>query len=307
MKICTIGLKLQSNRRRARRRGTKKELARVHDLLEDQKIQAQSEHPEYTMSRIAAHHFTSSPRLLLVLDESVCSQALCNFVRGAGYQVCVSHSALAMIEVCRLSSPDVLIADLELPGMEGTAGLEEVCRREPLPIIVLAASPDEAHVKAAEQAQVLVYLLKPVRPADLEAAIPFAQQHFQRLRGLIQQAADLHQALDDRKSIEQAQGLATRRLGGDPLDALRRMRRLARNQNRKLRDIADLVLEAEETFGALEELRIRVQDSGAAGPFGDGLAVAEPFGRGNARLAERPAAKEMRDRRGREPVAAHRK
>ena len=256
------------------------------------------------MSRIAAHHSTPSLRVLLTLDESECSQALCNSVRGLGYEVCVTHSALAMIELCRLSAPDVLIADLELPGMEGAKSLQQVCRTEPLPIIVLAASPDEALVKAAEEAQILVYLLKPVRPADLEAAIPFAQGHFQRLRGLIQQAADLQQALDDRKSIEQAQGLVTRRLGGDPLDALRRMRRLARNQNRKLRDIADLVLEAEETFGALEQLRISLGDGAAAGPLGDGLAGAQPFGQGDARLVEWPA-KGMRDMRGRETAAAH--
>ena len=67
------------------------------------------------------------------------------------------------------------------------------------------------------------------------------------------EAADLRQALEERKLIERAKGLVMRYGGLDEREAYRRLRRLASDQNRKLVEVAQAVLTAGEVFHQLEQ------------------------------------------------------
>lgn len=98
----------------------------------------------------------------------------------------------------------------------------------------------------------MAYLVKPVKPADLLSAISLAvlrSEHFQQLS---QEAATLRQALEDRKVIERAKGIVMKRLHVEEPEAFRRLRKWAANENRKLIEVAHLVLAADETFQAVE-------------------------------------------------------
>src|SRR5205085_10279970 len=84
--------------------------------------------------------------------------------------------------------------------------------------------------------------------ADLGAAIAVTMCRFERLESLRKEAADLRQALEDRKLIERAKGLVMRCAGVSEEDAYRRLQSLACNQNRKLVEVAQMILSVEEVF-----------------------------------------------------------
>jgi len=75
---------------------------------------------------------------------------------------------------------------------------------------------------------------------------------FERAQALSKEAADLRQALEDRKLVERAKGIVMKRLHTDEDDAFRRMRKQASHQNAKLHEVCKGILAAEEVFHSLE-------------------------------------------------------
>jgi response regulator NasT len=94
----------------------------------------------------------------------------------------------------------------------------------------------------------MAYLIKPIKQADLEAAIAIAMGRFQQFQTLRAEAADLRQALEDRKLIEQAKGVLMKKAGIDEEEAFRRLRKLANDSSRKMIEIARMILMAGEAF-----------------------------------------------------------
>ena len=128
---------------------------------------------------------------------------------------------------------------------------------------------------------VMAYLVKPVKQADLEAAIDMAMMRFEHFRTLRKEAADLRQALEDRKLVERAKGILMRRISLREEDAFRRMQKLASVHNHKLTDVSRRVLAAEEIFTELEQ---------AAAPGGRPIQEARRSGPEKERQPSRPRA-----------------
>ena len=94
----------------------------------------------------------------------------------------------------------------------------------------------------------MAYLVKPIKQADLEPAIGIAMRRFEQFQALRKETADLKQALEDRKVIEKAKGILMKKAGLDEHDAFRRLQKLASDKNRKLIEIAQMILTAEEAL-----------------------------------------------------------
>ena len=100
----------------------------------------------------------------------------------------------------------------------------------------------------AEADHILAYLVKPIKQADLEPAIGIAMRRFEQFQALRKETSDLKQALEDRKVIEKAKGIMMKKAGLDEHDAFRRLQKLASDKNRKLIEIAQMILTAEEAL-----------------------------------------------------------
>jgi response regulator NasT len=98
----------------------------------------------------------------------------------------------------------------------------------------------------------MTYLIKPVKPPDLQAAITLAVARFQEMRKANEEATALRQALEDRKLIERAKGIVARRLRLEEAEAFRKLQKLASVRNRKLAEVSQGVLEADRVFQELE-------------------------------------------------------
>jgi two-component system, response regulator PdtaR len=127
----------------------------------------------------------------------------------------------------------------------------QIYQEKPIPVILVSAFNDAALIERAESDHIMGYLVKPIKQADLGPTIAIAVRRFEQFKLLRQEAADLRQALADRKVIEKAKGILMKKTGLDETEAFRRMQKLASDKNHKLVEIATMILTADEAFGTL--------------------------------------------------------
>src|SRR5262249_35244572 len=167
--------------------------------------------------------------------------------------VTVASTGRELAERCRETKPDLIITDIMMPDMDGIEASQQVNRERAVPVILVSAYHDAELVVRAGAEPIMAYLLKPVREADLTAAIYLAVLRFEPFQKLLKEAANLRQAMEDRKLIERAKGILMKRARIDEPEAFRRLQRLASDKNKKLVEVAQVILLAEEAFQPLSE------------------------------------------------------
>jgi two-component system, response regulator PdtaR len=170
-----------------------------------------------------------------------------------GHEVTVTaETGKQLVERCRATRPDLVITDIRMPDMDGIEATRILCQEEPLPVILVTAHHDAEVMKRAESESIMAYLIKPIKPIDLEPAIALSMRRFEQFQALRWEAVDLRRALEDRKLIERAKGIVMKRLVIDEAVAYRRLRKLASDRNWKLAEIAQRIVAADEIFQTLD-------------------------------------------------------
>ena len=111
------------------------------------------------------------PRVLLIEDDEAVREGLSLALTYQGHTVEAVRTGEEGLELLRTATPDVVVLDLMLPGVDGF----EVCRRiraaGDLPIIMLTARNDDIDVVAGLEAGADDYVAKPAQARVLEARI----------------------------------------------------------------------------------------------------------------------------------------
>ena len=162
--------------------------------------------------------------------------------------VAVAQNGRELVEKCRTEQPDLVITDIKMPELDGIDAAIQICHGKPIPVILVSAYHDAALIERAEMAHIMGYLVKPIKQSDLAPVIAIAVSRFAQFQALHKEAADLRQALSDRKVIERAKGIMMKKAGLDEAGAFRRLQKLASDKNRKLVEIASIIMTAEEAF-----------------------------------------------------------
>lgn len=189
------------------------------------------------------------PRLRIAIadDEPEMREFLQRILPRMGHQVvAAAENGMQLVEACRQAQPDLIVTDIVMPIMDGISAVTQVCHERPVPIIVVSAYYDETFLKRLEVVPVMAYLVKPIKQMDLGVAIAIAVRSFEQLNRIRQEAEDLRQALRDRKTIERAKGILMKWCQCDEPTAFRRLQRLASERNRKLIEVAEAILLAED-------------------------------------------------------------
>jgi len=173
--------------------------------------------------------------------------------------VAVASTGRELVEKCRTERPDLVITDIKMPDMDGIDAIVELGREEPIPAILVSAYHDPELFERTKGEHILAYLVKPIKQADLEAAITIAMQRFEQFRALRREAGALRQALEDRKLIERAKGILMKRAGLDEEAAFLRLQRVARESSQKMVEVARTIMKAEATFQPPETDRAKSQ------------------------------------------------
>jgi response regulator NasT len=166
-----------------------------------------------------------------------------------GHQVvAVAQTGRELVELCASAHPDLVITDIKMPDMDGIDAATQIYRNTAIPVILVSAYHDPEFIRRAEADHIMAYLVKPIKQNDLEPAIGIAMRRFEQFQALRKETSDLKQALEDRKVIEKAKGILMKKAGLDENDAFRRLQKLASDKNRKLIEIAQMILTAEEAL-----------------------------------------------------------
>ena len=185
----------------------------------------------------------SALRIAVADDEQDVRDYYQRVLPRLGHQlVAAARTGRDLVEQCRALRPDLIITDIKMPDMDGIDAAEEISREEPIPVILVSAYHRPQLFERARGDHILAYLVKPTKQADLEAAIAIAMQRFGQFQALRKESADRGTALEERKVIERAKGLLMKQAALDEEEAFRRMRRLARDRNQKLADVARAIL-----------------------------------------------------------------
>jgi response regulator NasT len=142
--------------------------------------------------------------------------------------------------------PDLAIMDIKMPVMDGIEAAERIAQSRPIPIILLTAYSEAELVERAAQGTMAAYLMKPVSEEELVPAIMLALARFRQFQALRQEVSDLREALEARKLIARAKGILMRRLNLSEEEAFRRMQRQSQDTNKKLVQVADAIIVADE-------------------------------------------------------------
>jgi DNA-binding NtrC family response regulator len=111
-------------------------------------------------------------RVLLVDDEEEFVETLAERMRSRGMEVATSNSGVEALELIDTEPYDVVILDLQMPGMDGIEALARIKRRQPdIQVVLLTGHATvEKGVEAMKQGA-LEFLEKPIDLSQLSEVI----------------------------------------------------------------------------------------------------------------------------------------
>jgi AmiR/NasT family two-component response regulator len=146
-------------------------------------------------------------QVLIAEDEVLVRKMIQSMLEDKGYRV-VGKAANGLKAVETLAQldgtaqqPDVVLMDLEMPGMDGIEATRMIQERYPTPVVALTAYETESLVGRATAVGVGAYLVKPPDARELDRAIRVAVARFEDLMELRRLNAELEAALAHVKTL----------------------------------------------------------------------------------------------------------
>ena len=109
--------------------------------------------------------------ILIIEDEPELVKVLRSYLEGAGYTVLTAHRGDSGLSTWEHKRPDLVILDLNLPGMDGLDVAREIRRRADTPIIMLTARVEETDRLIGLELGADDYITKPYSPREVVARV----------------------------------------------------------------------------------------------------------------------------------------
>ena len=130
--------------------------------------------------RVRALVFDHMAQVLVVEDDATIRSSIIRGLTDRGHAVFSAPTAMAGLEQAVSARPDVVILDLGLPDLDGTAMLRMLRGVSDVPVIVATARDDETEIVAVLDAGADDYVVKRFSVAQLDA----------RIRAVLRRGAD---------------------------------------------------------------------------------------------------------------------
>ena len=131
-----------------------------------------------------------SSRILVVDDDIALAEMIGIVLQAEGFEVVDCADGAQALDVVHQVTPDLVLLDLMLPGMDGIEICRLIRRESDVPVVMLTARSDTADVVAGLEAGADDYVPKPFKPKELVARVRA------RLRGR-EDSAEEHVRLGD--------------------------------------------------------------------------------------------------------------
>jgi response regulator NasT len=190
-------------------------------------------------------------KILIVEDEPVTRMDLRYILEDAGFDVIgEGKDGFDAINLCKTLHPDLVIMDINMPGLDGISAAK-VIRRDKLcnAVVFLTAYSDEGSIEGGKDAGVFGYLVKPLDEKNLIPSIKIAYAKALEAAENDTRLEEVSQKLEDRKIIERAKGYLMQMEGIDEETAYSRLRTLSMEKKCAMRVVCELILMTSETKG----------------------------------------------------------
>ena len=110
-------------------------------------------------------------KVLVVDDDTDLAEMLGIVLRNEGMETVFCYNGKDAVPAYRRESPDLVLLDLMLPGLDGLAVCRALRAESSVPIVMLTARGDTLDIVEGLQAGADDYIVKPFKPKELVARI----------------------------------------------------------------------------------------------------------------------------------------
>ena len=116
----------------------------------------------------------SKRRILVAEDHEPLLIGIQQILETAGYTVLIARDGLEALQILEHTRPDLILADIMMPTVDGYALFEQVRGRPEwadIPVIFLTSKADTTDIRKAKELGVNGYITKPFDPHKLLATV----------------------------------------------------------------------------------------------------------------------------------------
>jgi two-component system OmpR family response regulator len=119
-----------------------------------------------SVARVAA-----MDRILMVDDDAHIREVVCFALRRVGYQTLQAANGLEALEIAARERPALIILDILMPELDGTAACARLRRSSDVPVIFLTSKDEEVDRILGLELGADDYVVKPFSPGELVARV----------------------------------------------------------------------------------------------------------------------------------------
>ncbi|GEM_PF-1013338 len=121
------------------------------------------------------------PRILIVEDEGLLAENLKTFLGRRSPEVRIAPDGERALELLKTFTPEVVVMDLALPGIDGLEAYAEIVRRRARPVgcVMITGHPTDDLAERAGRRGIRHVLYKPFSLAELQRLVDrLAEEYF---------------------------------------------------------------------------------------------------------------------------------
>lgn len=189
-------------------------------------------------------------KVFIAENEVIILESFKLMVKRMGYLVAgYATGGKEALKQIREISPDLILMDINLPGIDGLTVLEKVNQDQIIPAIIVSGEFSDKLIDRANEIGVFGYLIKPIDEKQLEIAIKVALNRYAEFHHIMVQNGNLTSALKERKLVERAKGILMDQFGLKESDAMKSLQKKSRDSNKKISVVAEEIIEKASILG----------------------------------------------------------
>jgi two-component system alkaline phosphatase synthesis response regulator PhoP len=126
----------------------------------------------------------STAKILVIDDEESILNLVTAYLNQEGYQYYTAQNGISGLKAAQTYHPDLVVLDINLPGMDGIELLTRLRRESDVYVIMLTAKAEETDKVIGLSVGADDYLTKPFSPRELMARIKAALRRFRDSNGI---------------------------------------------------------------------------------------------------------------------------
>jgi two-component system alkaline phosphatase synthesis response regulator PhoP len=126
----------------------------------------------------------STAKILIVDDEPSILNLISSYLQAEGYEHLTASDGPSGLKAAQTYKPDLIVLDINLPGMDGLELLTRLRRESDVYVIMLTAKAEEMDKVIGLSVGADDYLTKPFSPRELMARIKAAFRRFRDSHGI---------------------------------------------------------------------------------------------------------------------------